>query len=131
MGHSSFRDRPEATRIDPRWNIRTDRLGNSVCSLHIPIVNIAATPTLQLLLMIDPAAAIGPKSATHNSDITVSSGREYHRTTACRTTRRKRRATEAGRSALSGATPLSLLDTDIGAENVLDTLGRIEHGVFA
>jgi len=34
-------------------------------------------------------------------------------------------------SALSGATPLSLLDTDLGAENVLDTLGRIEHGVFA
>jgi len=31
---------------------------------------------------------------------------------------------------LLGATPLSLLDTDIGAENVLDTLGRIEHGVF-
>jgi len=34
-------------------------------------------------------------------------------------------------AALSGATPLSLLDTDIGAEGVLDTLGRIEHGVFA
>lgn len=34
-------------------------------------------------------------------------------------------------AALSGATPLSLLDTDIGAEAVLDTLGRIEHGVFA
>jgi putative toxin-antitoxin system antitoxin component (TIGR02293 family) len=34
-------------------------------------------------------------------------------------------------SALSGATPLSLLDTEIGAESVLDTLGRIEHGVFA
>ena len=34
-------------------------------------------------------------------------------------------------AALSGATPLSLLDTDIGAESVLDTLGRIEHGVFA
>ena len=34
-------------------------------------------------------------------------------------------------SALSGATPLSLLDTDLGAESVLDTLGRIEHGVFA
>lgn len=33
--------------------------------------------------------------------------------------------------ALSGATPLSLLDTDIGAESVMDTLGRIEHGVFA
>ena len=33
-------------------------------------------------------------------------------------------------SSLSGATPLSLLDTDIGAESVLDTLGRIEHGVF-
>ncbi|MSP97926.1 MAG: DUF2384 domain-containing protein [Betaproteobacteria bacterium] len=34
-------------------------------------------------------------------------------------------------SAHSGATPLSLLDTEIGAENVLDTLGRIEHGVVA
>ena len=34
-------------------------------------------------------------------------------------------------AALGGATPLSLLDTDIGAESVLDTLGRIEHGVFA
>jgi uncharacterized protein (DUF2384 family) len=27
--------------------------------------------------------------------------------------------------------PLSLLDTDIGAESALDTLGRTEHGVFA
>jgi len=34
-------------------------------------------------------------------------------------------------AALAGTTPLSLLDTDIGAESVLDTLGRIEHGVFA
>lgn len=34
-------------------------------------------------------------------------------------------------AALAGATPLSFLDTDIGAENVVDTLGRIEHGVFA
>ncbi|WP_172198543.1 MULTISPECIES: antitoxin Xre-like helix-turn-helix domain-containing protein [unclassified Niveibacterium] len=34
-------------------------------------------------------------------------------------------------AALCGATPMSLLDTDIGAESVLDTLGRIEHGVFA
>lgn len=34
-------------------------------------------------------------------------------------------------AALSGATPLSLLDTDIGAGSVMDTLGRIEHGVFA
>lgn len=34
-------------------------------------------------------------------------------------------------AALSGVTPLSLLDTDIGAEAVMDTLGRIEHGVFA
>jgi putative toxin-antitoxin system antitoxin component (TIGR02293 family) len=32
---------------------------------------------------------------------------------------------------LAGATPLSLLDTDIGGESVMDTLGRIEHGVFA
>lgn len=34
-------------------------------------------------------------------------------------------------AALAGSTPLSLLDTDIGADSVLDTLGRIEHGVFA
>jgi len=32
---------------------------------------------------------------------------------------------------LGGSSPLSLLDTDIGTEGVLDTLGRIEHGVFA
>ena len=38
---------------------------------------------------------------------------------------------KAPNTALSGTTPLSLLDTDIGAESVLDTLGRIEHGVFA
>ena len=37
---------------------------------------------------------------------------------------------KAPNAALGGATPLSLLDTDIGAESVLDTLGRIEHGVF-
>lgn len=34
-------------------------------------------------------------------------------------------------AALGGVTPLSLLDTDLGADAVLDTLGRIEHGVFA
>lgn len=34
-------------------------------------------------------------------------------------------------AALGDATPLSLLDTDIGADSVMDTLGRIEHGVFA
>ncbi len=34
-------------------------------------------------------------------------------------------------AALRGNAPLSLLDTDIGAESVLDMLGRIEHGVFA
>jgi len=34
-------------------------------------------------------------------------------------------------AALGGVTPFSLLDTDVGAESVLDTLGRIEHGVFA
>lgn len=32
---------------------------------------------------------------------------------------------------LDGQRPLFLLDTDIGAELILDTLGRIEHGVFA
>ncbi len=34
-------------------------------------------------------------------------------------------------AALGGVTPLSLQDTDIGADSVLDTLGRIELGVFA
>lgn len=34
-------------------------------------------------------------------------------------------------AALFRATPLSLLDTDIGAESVMDMIGRIEHGVFA
>lgn len=34
-------------------------------------------------------------------------------------------------ASLGGVTPLSLLDTEIGADSVLDTLGRIEHGVFA
>jgi putative toxin-antitoxin system antitoxin component (TIGR02293 family) len=38
---------------------------------------------------------------------------------------------KASNRALSAASPLSLLDTDLGAETVLDTLGRIEHGVFA
>jgi putative toxin-antitoxin system antitoxin component (TIGR02293 family) len=32
---------------------------------------------------------------------------------------------------LRGNMPLRLFDTDIGAECVLDALGRIEHGVFA
>ena len=34
-------------------------------------------------------------------------------------------------AALSGETPLQLLDTDVGGDSVMDTLGRIEHGVFA
>lgn len=34
-------------------------------------------------------------------------------------------------AALGGVTPLSLMDTELGADGVLDTLGRIEHGVFA
>ena len=38
---------------------------------------------------------------------------------------------KAPKAALSGASPLSILDTEIGAESVLDTLGRIEHGVYA
>jgi putative toxin-antitoxin system antitoxin component (TIGR02293 family) len=32
--------------------------------------------------------------------------------------------------ALGGATPLSMLDTTLGAETVLDELLRIEHGVY-
>ena len=38
---------------------------------------------------------------------------------------------KSANASLAGATPLSLMDTDIGAESVMDTLGRIEHGVFA
>lgn len=34
-------------------------------------------------------------------------------------------------ASLGGVTPFSLLDTEFGAETVMDTLGRIEHGVFA
>jgi putative toxin-antitoxin system antitoxin component (TIGR02293 family) len=34
-------------------------------------------------------------------------------------------------AALAGETPLHLLDTEVGSEGVMDTLGRIEHGVFA
>ena len=33
--------------------------------------------------------------------------------------------------ALGDVTPLSLMDTDLGADTVLDALGRIAHGVFA
>ena len=33
--------------------------------------------------------------------------------------------------ALGGVTPLSLLDTDVGLEQVLTILGRIEHGIFS
>lgn len=33
--------------------------------------------------------------------------------------------------ALGGEVPLRLLDTEIGAESVMDLLGRIEHGVFS
>ncbi|ATQ75880.1 antitoxin [Massilia violaceinigra] len=33
--------------------------------------------------------------------------------------------------ALGGESPLSLLDTEVGYELVMDTLGRIEHGVVA
>ena len=32
---------------------------------------------------------------------------------------------------LGGRTPLSLLDSDIGVEQVNDLLGRIEHGIFS
>jgi putative toxin-antitoxin system antitoxin component (TIGR02293 family) len=31
---------------------------------------------------------------------------------------------------LAGHSPLALLDTDIGVQMVLETLGRVEHGVF-
>jgi putative toxin-antitoxin system antitoxin component (TIGR02293 family) len=33
-------------------------------------------------------------------------------------------------ASLGGATPLSMLDTDLGADSVMTILGRIEHGIF-
>jgi putative toxin-antitoxin system antitoxin component (TIGR02293 family) len=33
--------------------------------------------------------------------------------------------------ALTGQTPLALLDTDVGATAVCDMLGRLEHGIFS
>jgi putative toxin-antitoxin system antitoxin component (TIGR02293 family) len=33
--------------------------------------------------------------------------------------------------ALGGVAPLTLLDTDIGVDQVREELGRIEHGIFA
>ncbi len=33
--------------------------------------------------------------------------------------------------ALQGETPLSVLDTDIGAQRLRDVLGRLEHGVYS
>ena len=38
---------------------------------------------------------------------------------------------EESNRALGGATPMAMLDTDVGAEAVRDVLGRIEHGVFS
>lgn len=38
---------------------------------------------------------------------------------------------KAANPALENASPLSLLHADLGAEAVLDLLGRIEHGVFS
>ena len=38
---------------------------------------------------------------------------------------------ESPNRALGGATPLSLLDTDIGTQAAEDALTRIEYGVFS
>lgn len=42
-----------------------------------------------------------------------------------------RRWLRAPNRALAGQTPISLLDTEQGAQVVLDVLGRLEHGVFS
>ncbi|MGI9073821.1 MAG: type II RES/Xre toxin-antitoxin system antitoxin [Bryobacteraceae bacterium] len=36
-----------------------------------------------------------------------------------------------GNRALDGTAPLSLLDTDVGTEQVSEILGRIEHGIYS
>ena len=38
---------------------------------------------------------------------------------------------QAQKTSFGGATPMSLVDTELGTELVLDLLGRIEHGIFA
>ena len=38
---------------------------------------------------------------------------------------------EAPNRSLAGQRPVDLLDTEIGARSVEDTIGRIEHGVFS
>lgn len=38
---------------------------------------------------------------------------------------------KSANTSLSGQTPMSLLDTEIGAQSIMNALGRIEHGVFA
>jgi putative toxin-antitoxin system antitoxin component (TIGR02293 family) len=43
---------------------------------------------------------------------------------------RARKWLSSSSQALGGATPLSMLDTTLGAEAVLDELVRIEHGVY-
>ena len=42
-----------------------------------------------------------------------------------------RRWLRAPNRALGMATPLSMLDMDLGADAVLDVLGRLEHGVYS
>lgn len=38
---------------------------------------------------------------------------------------------KASNASLGGVTPLSLLDTELGANSVMQSLGRIEQGIFA
>jgi putative toxin-antitoxin system antitoxin component (TIGR02293 family) len=38
---------------------------------------------------------------------------------------------QAGNKALAGASPLAVVETEIGAREVEDLIGRLEHGVFA
>jgi putative toxin-antitoxin system antitoxin component (TIGR02293 family) len=42
-----------------------------------------------------------------------------------------RRWLVAANRALGGVTPISLLDTGIGFQSVIDVLGRIEYGIFS
>lgn len=59
-------------------------------------------------------------------------GRVWERATAVFASRQAARDwLKRPNAALEDASPLSLLDADIGAEAVLDLLGRIEHGVFS
>jgi putative toxin-antitoxin system antitoxin component (TIGR02293 family) len=52
-------------------------------------------------------------------------------TSALGSLEKARRWLQSPSRVLEGEVPLQLLDTDVGADAVIEEIGRIEHGVFA